>query len=246
MPYIELLGDYWGELCVTPEMASRWADEFIPVLEGVWNPKASGHGYFKGASACLASMCAAGRHQELLALIDKPPFKWWHDRRWGVQALSAMGKKAEAIRYAEESRSLNDPVWQIAQACETILLSSGLADEVYRRHALEANQGTTNLAMHNPTDPRTLTSAARQFVDGNDPRPSSVELTGICFSQQPAPVRTSETHSRCRRQSIRPPARRSPCGGGSTTAMPRSLRTSGLFLETRPERGLARRERHVA
>jgi hypothetical protein len=29
MPYVELLGDYWGELCVTSELASQWADEFI-------------------------------------------------------------------------------------------------------------------------------------------------------------------------------------------------------------------------
>lgn len=146
MPYIELLGDYWGELCVTPELASHWADEFLPVVESVWSPKASGHGFFKGTSACLASMYAAGRHHELLALPDKAPFKWWQDRRWGVKALSAMGKKAEAIRYAEESRGLNDPGWQIAQSCEEILLSSGLLDEAYRRYAIEANQGTTNLA----------------------------------------------------------------------------------------------------
>ena len=91
-------------------------------------------------------MYAAGRHQELLALLDKAPFKWWHDRRWGVKALAAMGRKAEAIRYAEESRGLNDPGWQIAQACEEILLSSGLLDEAYRRYAIEANQGATNLA----------------------------------------------------------------------------------------------------
>ena len=146
MPYIELLGDYWGELCVTPELASHWADEFLPVVESVWSSNTSGHGFFKGTSACLASMYAAARHEELLALIDKAPFKWWHDRRWGVKALSALGKKAEAIRYAEESRGLNDPDWQIAQACEDILLSSGLLDEAYRRYAVAANQGITNLA----------------------------------------------------------------------------------------------------
>jgi hypothetical protein len=146
IPYIELLADYWGELCVTPELASYWADEFLPVVERVWSPKTSGHGFFKGTSACLASMYAAGRHQELLALLDKARFKWWHNRRWGVKALAAIGRKAEAIRYAEESRGINDPGWQIAKACEESLLSSGLLDEAYRRYAIEANQGTTNLA----------------------------------------------------------------------------------------------------
>ncbi|MFA5531925.1 MAG: hypothetical protein WDA11_14835 [Thiohalomonadaceae bacterium] len=63
VPYIELLGDYWGELCVTPERASHWADEFMPVVERVWSPKSSGHGFFKGTSACLASLYAP-REQE--------------------------------------------------------------------------------------------------------------------------------------------------------------------------------------
>jgi hypothetical protein len=146
MPWIERLGDYWGELCVTPELASHWADKFLPAIESSWGPKAPGYEYFKGTSAGLASMHAAGRHEELLALLEKSRHQWWHDRRWGVKALAAMGKKAEAIRYAEASRGLNDPGWQIAQACEAILLSSGLLDEAYRRYALEANQGTTNRA----------------------------------------------------------------------------------------------------
>lgn len=146
VPYIEILGDYWGELCVSPELASHWADELLPVLESVWNPTVSGHGYFKGTSACMASLYAAGRHDDLLILLGKAPFNWWHDRRWGVKALAAMGKKTEAIRYAEESRGINDPGWQIAQACEAILLSSGVLDEAYRRYALEANQSTTHLA----------------------------------------------------------------------------------------------------
>lgn len=146
MPYIESLGDYWGELCVTPEVAAVWADEFLPVVERVWSSQATSYGYFKGTTACLASLLVAGRHEQLLALLECAPFKWWHDRRWGVKALAAKGRKAEAIRYAEASRGLNDPGWQIAQACEEILLSSGLADEAYQRYAIEANQGTTHLA----------------------------------------------------------------------------------------------------
>lgn len=146
MPYIELLGDYWGELCVTPELASQWADEFMPGVESARSPNASGYGFFTGTSACLSSLYAAGRYEDLLSLIDKARFKWWHDRRWGVKALFAMGNKAEAIRYAEQSRGLNDPGWQIAEACEAILLSSGLLDEAYRRYAVEANQRPTNLA----------------------------------------------------------------------------------------------------
>ena len=131
---------------MTPELASRWADEFLPLVESAWAPNASGHGFFEGTSACLSALLAAGRYDELLTLIDKARFKWWHDRRWGVRALVAMGKKAEAIRYAEESRGRDDPGWQVAQACEAILLSSNLADESYRRYALAANHGTTNLA----------------------------------------------------------------------------------------------------
>ena len=146
IPYIEILGNSWGELCVTPEVASHWADEFLPMVEQIWSPKASGYGFFKGTRACLASLHAAGRYQELLALLERAPFKCWHNRRWGVKALTAMGKKAEAIRYAEASRGVNEPGWQIAQACEAILSSSGLPDEAYRCYALEANQGTTHLA----------------------------------------------------------------------------------------------------
>jgi uncharacterized protein CbrC (UPF0167 family) len=116
------------------------------------------------------------------------------------------------VNEMKESRGLNDPGWQIAQACEAIL-SSGLLDEAYRRYAVEANQGATNLATfraiarkypnkspdeilrdllastpgagkwfaaakdaglfdvaielatRSPTDPRTLTRAARDYAE---------------------------------------------------------------------------------
>jgi hypothetical protein len=29
IPYIELLGDYWGELCASKEIAPQWADRLL-------------------------------------------------------------------------------------------------------------------------------------------------------------------------------------------------------------------------
>ncbi|SBP87632.1 conserved hypothetical protein [Thiomonas sp. X19] len=146
MSYIEALGELWGDLCATPEIAVAWAEEFLPGLESAWGSPQGEHRYYGGTAACLACLYAAGRNEQLLALLEKAPFKWWRDRRWGVKALVAMGRRAEALRYAEESRGLNDPPWQIAQACEAILLESGLAEEAYKRFAIEANQGATYLA----------------------------------------------------------------------------------------------------
>ncbi len=213
MPYIEYLADFWGELCVEAKVASVWADQFLPIVERIWSPAEPGHGYFKGTDACLSALHVAGRHDELLALVAKARYKSWHNRRWGVKALVALGKKAEAVRYAEESRGLNTPEGQIAEVCEEILLSSGLADDAYQRYAIAANRTTTNLATfraiakkypnkdaadilrdlvksepgaegkwfaaakdaglfdvaielarRSPTDPRTLTRAARDFA----------------------------------------------------------------------------------
>lgn len=213
MPYIEYLADFWGELCVNPEVASGWADQFLPIVERIWSPAEPGHGYFRGTDACLSALHAAGRHDELLALVAKARYKSWHNRRWGVKALVALGKKAEAVRYAEDSRGLNAPEGQISAVCEEILLSSGLADDAYQRYAIAANRNTTNLATfraiakkypnkdaadilrdlvksepgaegkwfaaakdaglfdvaialarRSPTDPRTLTRAARDFA----------------------------------------------------------------------------------
>lgn len=88
---------------------------------------------------------SAGRYQELLRLLETARFKWWHDRRWGVKALVAIGRNADAVKYTEDSVELNTPRPAIAVTSEQIPLSSGFADEAYARYAIEANQKATIL-----------------------------------------------------------------------------------------------------
>jgi hypothetical protein len=146
IPYIERLGDYWGEICASRQQAAAWADRLVGIVQMAWNRNRNLGGYFHGTIACLSALFHAERYDELLALVEKAPYSTWHYRQWGVKALGAMGRKADAIRYAESSRGLNDNPILIARACEEILLSSGFADEAYARYAIEANQGTTFLA----------------------------------------------------------------------------------------------------
>ena len=165
IPYIELLGDCWGELCASRERASLWADRLIGTVERVWGPDRKPGGYFHGTIACLSALFHAGRHGELLALVEKAPYSMWHYRQWSVKALAALGRKADAIRYAEASRGLNDNPIAIARACEEILLSSGFADQAYARYAIEANQGTTFLATYRSIAKKYPTKAPARILD---------------------------------------------------------------------------------
>lgn len=147
IPYLEHVPDHWGDLCATSERASRYADEFLPIMRIVWGPDRKSVEYFKWISACLSCLFKAGRFEELLDLLNMMPHKSaWHDRQWGVKALVAMGKSKEALEYAENSRGLNDSPMRIAIACESILLSSDRADEAYQQYAFEANRKPTYLA----------------------------------------------------------------------------------------------------
>jgi len=143
--YLNPLGDHWGELCGSPQVAGRWADELVSTLRSCWSDPNPG-GYFHGATACLSCLLATGRYAELLDLLELPRYPSWHYRRYGVEALLALGRKAEAVQYAEASRGLNQPDSVIDQACEEILISSGLHDEGYQRYGLSAAVGNSYIA----------------------------------------------------------------------------------------------------
>jgi hypothetical protein len=154
IPYIERLGDFWGELCVSPEIASAWADRLAPIVEMALSPDPQRHGFFHGTTACLSALFRAGRHAGILALLEKDRVPFWPYREWGVRAMAALGRPDEAIAYAEASRGINTSPIAIAAACEEVLLASGRVEEAYRRYALKAARGTSYLATYRTLAPK--------------------------------------------------------------------------------------------
>lgn len=37
VPYIECLGDSWGDLCASPEIAAEWAERLVATVDSVWS-----------------------------------------------------------------------------------------------------------------------------------------------------------------------------------------------------------------
>lgn len=143
--YLCPVGDRWGELCGSAVLAGKWADDLVSTLRSCWTHPNPGN-YFFGTTACLSCLLAAGQYDELLELLELSRYPMWYYRRYGVEALLAQGKKADAARYAEASRGLNQPDSAIDQACEEILISSGMHEEAYQRYGLSAAVGNSYIA----------------------------------------------------------------------------------------------------
>jgi hypothetical protein len=163
IPYVELLGDLWGELCVTKEIASRWADRELGITRQALSPDPKMRGHYHGTIACLASLYRAERYAELVELLE--PEKFWHYKRWAVKALAASGKKADAMGLAESSRGPWTNEGDVARLCEEILLSSGLVDEAFARYAADANRAGTYLATFRAVAKKYPTKAPEEVLE---------------------------------------------------------------------------------
>lgn len=134
----------WGDVCGSSVVASQWADALLPIVRSTWEETRQGaFSYFNGTRACLSCLLVAGRYQELLDLVDIYPHVSWNYRKYGVDALIAMGKKGDAIAYAKASCGLNDNPIAIDQVCEAILISSGLHEEVFEDIKTVIDQDTS-------------------------------------------------------------------------------------------------------
>lgn len=123
IPYIECLGDGWGVACGSAEVASAWADVFLPGTRACFGSVRSG--YYQGCANCLSSLLAAGRYPELLELLQIAP-DYMNPGHWRMEALLASGQ--------------ND------DQSEAGLLRQGRSLEAYQRFGLLSNQKSTNLA----------------------------------------------------------------------------------------------------
>jgi hypothetical protein len=144
IPYIDRLADHWGELCVSKEVASAWADRLLGITRMALSPDKNVRGHFHGTTACLAALFDAERYDDILDVLKHENF--WPYKRWAVKALGAMGRKGEAIRLAEASRGPWTSDSDVDALCEELLLSSGLVEEAYARYGLRAHRGGTYLA----------------------------------------------------------------------------------------------------
>jgi hypothetical protein len=142
VPYIEILTDYWGDLCVTQELASAWADRLLEITCLALRPDKSLRGHYHGITACLDALLRAERYAELGDVLRSE--KFWSYKRWTVKALAAEGKPDEAIQLAESNRGPWTNDTDVNRLCEGILLLLGRPEEADRRYGLYAHwAGTT-------------------------------------------------------------------------------------------------------
>ncbi len=142
-PWIEGLAEHWGDLCVSKETASAWADRLLERTRAALRSTHAESRFFNGTSACLSALVRAERFDDLVALLDGETF--WMYRLWIAKSLLAQGKWQEALREAEACRNRsNGP--GIDAFCEKLLLGAGRADEAYRNYALRTHVRTTYAA----------------------------------------------------------------------------------------------------
>ena len=148
-PYLESLGDHWGELCVTPERASCWADMLLPTLKRVAGERKRGvFAWFKGTDLCYSALFRAGRHDELLDLLAADPHPIWPCLIWGGRVYAARGQVDEAIAYLRSRAGINTPEGALARFAEEVMLRAGRRAEAYERYAIAANQANSRLAIY--------------------------------------------------------------------------------------------------
>jgi len=146
-PYIESLGDHWGDLCATRELASAWADQLLQTLKNVLRERKRGtYAFFSGTTLCYSALFKANRHDQILELLAMDPHPIWPYLVWGAKVLAARGQIDEAIAYLRERAGSTTSETSIARFAEEELLKAGRRAEAFNQYAMLANQANSHLS----------------------------------------------------------------------------------------------------
>ena len=159
--YLSPVGDHWGELCGYSEVACRWADALVSTLRSCLSDPSPG-GYFHGATGCLSCLLETGRYGELLDVLELPRYPSWHDRRCGLSA--AVGNSYIA-RFRSVAKSY--PIKNEFHILSDLIAATPSEEGTWFATARELGlyDLALELANRSPCDPKTLTWAARNYLD---------------------------------------------------------------------------------
>ncbi len=161
--YLMPVEERWGKICGFPELANEWADRMMPALRDTWTGEEPGS-WVVGATLCLSCLLDTERYDELAELLSLRSHHFWHFDKFGAEALARQGKGDEAIEFAEACRDDRYDNVQVTEFCERILIEAGRSDEAYRRFAMDAARGTTNLAVFREVAQRYADRDSRQIL----------------------------------------------------------------------------------
>jgi hypothetical protein len=147
--YLAPIAHCFGKIAAFPDLMNQHADRDLDMIEAAW----SDHKHFihvPTGSLTLSCLLEAGRYDELLALLQRQKTHLWFYEKFGAEALLRQGRENDALAYAEALLKEDRRPWgyqDIAQFCESILVSQGREEEAYLRFGLPSASGNTYLAI---------------------------------------------------------------------------------------------------
>lgn len=147
--YLAPLADRFGEIAQIPSVINDHAERDLALISAAWADHAC-FSHVPTATLTLSCLLEAGRHEELLALVDSARTRLWFHEKFAAEALVRQGREADALERAAallEGESMPWGYRAIAGFCETLLIRQGKEDEAYACYGLPMTSGTTWLAM---------------------------------------------------------------------------------------------------
>jgi hypothetical protein len=146
--YLAPISDAFGRIAAFPALIHEHADRDLDLIRAAFAERTT-FIHVPTGTLTLSCLLEAGRHGELLALLDLKKTRLWFDEKFAAEALVRQGREDEALARAAALLEGQNP-WgkhEIARFCEDILIRQGREEEAWRRFALPFATGNTFLAI---------------------------------------------------------------------------------------------------